>query len=101
MREERKNPAWTFWATAALVTVLAYPLSFGPAVWYMARHDSHPGTAGWFTAVYWPIGWLSAEEYRLVRPAVYWYALLGSPKSAEIFLPDGPSGETGMSIEAE
>jgi hypothetical protein len=30
---DRKIPGAAFWATVALVVVLGYPLSFGPACW--------------------------------------------------------------------
>ena len=39
---DRKKPGVTFWASAALVLVLAYPLSFGPATW-LVRHSTLPG----------------------------------------------------------
>ena len=38
---DRKKPGVAFWATVALVVVLAYPLSFGPCAWIVdAAHMS-------------------------------------------------------------
>ena len=51
----RKKPGVAFWATVVVVVMLvAYPLSFGPACWYVARtgiHKPHP----WFGFIYLPI----------------------------------------------
>jgi hypothetical protein len=34
---DRKKPGMAFWATVAVVAVLAYPLSFGPVCWITSR----------------------------------------------------------------
>jgi hypothetical protein len=45
---ERKKPGVTFWATVVMVvTLVAYPLSFGPACWLcekgvLSRMDDFP-----------------------------------------------------------
>ena len=36
--DQKKQPGVAFWATVVVVVVLvAYPLSFGPACWWMSR----------------------------------------------------------------
>jgi hypothetical protein len=37
MTSDRKKPGVAFWMTVAVVVVLAYPLSFGPACWISSR----------------------------------------------------------------
>ena len=51
----RKKPGVAFWATVAVVVVLvAYPLSFGPAIWTTAHFSiCHP----FVERAYWPILW--------------------------------------------
>jgi hypothetical protein len=83
----RKKPGVAFWATVVVVVMLvAYPLSFGPACWYVARtgiHKPHP----WFGFIYLPIGWCAGHEASFVCPAACWYGKLGAPEGGEVFLP--------------
>jgi hypothetical protein len=76
---DRKKPGVAFWATVALVAVLAaYPLSFGPACWLRTPRDLKVGSF-WYRNVmvapsaYLPIGWLSQRSHR-IRQAFGWYA---------------------------
>jgi hypothetical protein len=66
-----------FWATVLVVVVLvAYPLSFGPAVWLTARANASHAIV---ESVYWPILWLEHEgpdsSYYIIR----WYGSIGTP----------------------
>ncbi len=55
----RKYPSAAFWATVVVVVVLvAYPLSFGPALWLADRFEKRPRP---FAVVYWPIGRMIAR----------------------------------------
>ncbi len=55
MSEERKKPGVAFWATIALaVTLVAYPLSIGPAIW-LRVHVLPKSTWGAMDAFYRPI----------------------------------------------
>jgi hypothetical protein len=74
MSEDRKKPTAGFWTTVALVALLAYPVSYGPACWLDSR--------GWFPAVlhdaaicfYWPIGWLMRHGPQPIAKALWWWA---------------------------
>jgi len=72
---DRKKPSLTFWITVTLVAlVVAYPLSFGPAVWGDARgHVNH-----WFVAqAYWPLLWTAIHGPKPASAALRWWAVLG------------------------
>jgi hypothetical protein len=82
MTSDRNTPTAGFWITVALVAVLAYPLSFGPACWWFTRSSKEvrmPGSGTYRCApkCYWPIGWLAKHYPASFRPIVNWYATVG------------------------
>jgi hypothetical protein len=65
-----KHPSAAFWLAAALVAVLvAYPLSFGPAIWFGGQSLSP-----WVSAAYWPMGRLAVCGPRFIRKPLARYA---------------------------
>lgn len=74
MTEAQKKPGVAFRAIIAVVAgLLAYPLSFGPAVWLTSR--------GYFresmiTSVYMPVLW-SAGQAPPLEDALVWWGSLG------------------------
>jgi radical SAM/Cys-rich protein len=53
MSNEQKRPGVSFWCAITLISVLAYPVSFGPACWIAARVNPKSRL---LSAVYLPIG---------------------------------------------
>ena len=97
----RNKPGVAFRATVVVVVVLvAYPLSFGPACWWLA--SDRP--AGWASSgiatrltggrdryarnIYWPIGWLAKHGPDWCGDAVFWYAT----QNGDIRLPTTSTG---------
>jgi hypothetical protein len=79
----RKQPGTAFWATVAVALALvAYPLSFGPAVWLTARRYFRPSTV---QSVYWPVLWPAAHVPALEK-AVVWWGSLGVPSGKWVYL---------------
>jgi hypothetical protein len=68
----RKKPGVAFWATAVLVVVLLYPISFGPACWLTARGYVRESTVNSF---YWPVLWSAAQATPLENAVVWWGSL--------------------------
>ena len=76
MTSSRKKPGVAFWATAVVVVLLvAYPLSFGPAVWLTARGLFSESTVQSF---YLPILW-SAGQAETLADGLDWWGTLGVP----------------------
>jgi hypothetical protein len=74
---DRKKPGMAFWASVALVVVLAYPLSFGPACW-LYSYGNLPGRT--VARVYRPILLLSQNRSPApVRDFLFWYGDLFQP----------------------
>jgi hypothetical protein len=76
---DRKKPGVAFWATVALVVVLAYPASYGPAEWIFARGllpRSISPALGW---IYFPMLRLRVDGPKAVREAINWYYGAGMP----------------------
>ena len=68
---DRKKPGVAFWATVALVAVLAYPLSLGPACW-LARRKVIPNSV--ITKGYMPVIGIYYYGPKSLSRAVGWYA---------------------------
>jgi|SRR5579872_5655402 len=72
----RKKPSRKFWIVLALVVVVAYPLSYGPALWL----QDMPGWLGYVTGtsnqvIYKPLNWLVGTSETL--SAIFdWYVRL-------------------------
>jgi hypothetical protein len=77
-----RHPSAAFWITVALIAVLVgYPLSFGPACWWLSKPVTLPFVsmkAKRVPAIYSPIGRLArrAGTGRL-QTAINWYATVG------------------------
>ncbi len=95
----RKKPGVAFWATVALVAVLAYPLSFGPACWWLSNSkfdDVELESGGVFRSaavsdllprvprVYWPFGWLALNGPEPLTRSIRWY---GTAYKGSVVLP--------------
>jgi hypothetical protein len=95
MTEPRKKPGVAFWAAVVLtVALVGYPLSAGPACWWIAKEPSvWEGCVGTrpkiAPRIYWPIGWLAEHGPRPVHDAIYWYV---APRNGRVLLPSERSG---------
>jgi hypothetical protein len=80
---DRKKPTTGVWIAVALVMVLlAYPLSFGPAVWLTARRYCRTSTV---ESLYRPVLWSAAQGPSLEN-AVVWWGSPGVPDGALVYL---------------
>jgi hypothetical protein len=78
---DRKKPGVAFWATVAVVAALvAYPLSFGPAIWLTARGYFRESTVQSF---YMPVLW-SAAQAESLENVVTWWGSLGVPDGKSV-----------------
>jgi len=75
MTSDRKKPGIAFWATVALLAVLAYGFSVGPACWVSSRANSGASTV---SLVYRPLMWGMSQNARIAE-AADWYSQLGAP----------------------
>ena len=90
MSLDRKKTGVAFWAIVALVVVVLYVVSFGPAVWLTAHHQNR-FTVPTFEFVYQPILLLCADGPWTIAQAIRWYASFGTDglflvKTADAFL---------------
>jgi hypothetical protein len=98
----RKKPGVAFWATVVVVVVLvllAYPLSFGPACWIVAR----PGTSEQdfgpvLRTIYWPLGRIIYRRTPIASPALVWYVKLGLTEGCFVHVPGNSDGQLPMTI---
>src|SRR5262245_30846512 len=88
---DRTKPGVAFWATVVAVVVLvAYPLSFGPACWIKYDPKRQEVVA---PKVYWPLGWImnttdpSASNRYSVQKVMQWYIGIGVPKRIRVTVP--------------
>jgi hypothetical protein len=90
-----------FWCIVTLVSVLAYPASFGPACWIAARANPE---SRMLSAVYWPMGRVILEESDTISNALRWYGGLGIPAGTEVSLAyegEPVSGHIGINRASE
>lgn len=74
MSGERKQPGRGFWATVALTAVLVvYPLSIGPAYWFLNHYKTPDGLQTAYRLFYWPIIWLHANGPPKIQELLGWY----------------------------
>jgi hypothetical protein len=71
-----------YWVIAGLATLLAYPLSFGPACWVEVRRDGPPAMIP-TSNVYYPIIWLANRSPR-IGGIMSWYANLGASEGSSV-----------------
>ena len=72
---DRKKPGVAFWATVALVVVLLYVASFGPACWITSRNSL---SGDWLFVAYRPLVWTMENGPGLALDALAWYSLVGA-----------------------
>ena len=77
MSSDRKKPGVAFWATVAVVVVLAYPLSFGPACWITSRVNIGVPVVN---CVYLPILWIRDVSPEYIQDGILWYSRIGSAR---------------------
>src|SRR5262245_54850723 len=77
MSDDRK-PGLMFWTTMmALVLLVGYPLSFGPACWITSR--ANVGASA-IPVVYRPLTWaMSPDSHTKMNRVSTWYAKIGAP----------------------
>jgi hypothetical protein len=101
---DRKNPGAAFRATVVVVAVLLYPLSFGPACWWLSK----PVTLEFVSmnarkapAIYSPFGWLAKRlGPGVIHRAINWYATLGVPKGEGVACGIVKYGDPGIVFTA-
>jgi hypothetical protein len=75
---DRKKPGVAFWATVVVVVALAYPLSFGPAVWATREYLV---SIRFFWHPFRPLARLAVEGPTWCsRPPFLYASLVGDPK---------------------
>ena len=92
MTDRKKKPGVEFWATVALVVVLAgYPLSFGPACWWLSEPLEQSNTPllklRCAPSIYWPIQEVATHGPRSLCLAINWYATLGLTNEIAVYVP--------------
>ena len=81
MTTDRKKPGVAFWASVVMTIALLYPISFGPACWWLSKEDHGPAPIVDFRRVpsaYWPIGYAALHGPKFLGTAINWYATLGT-----------------------
>jgi len=87
---QRRRPAVGFWATVAGFVILAYVLSFGPAVWMLDRGVLPASRSSVIGYIYYPMVRGLNDGPRPIRKAISWYAALGArPRDERIYDIDG------------
>ncbi len=68
-----KKPGVAFWATVVVVVgLVAYPLSFGPIIWFDSRGLLPEWTYAIFRVYYAPLDWAAEKSVTVVQ--IYaWY----------------------------
>ena len=86
---DRKKPGVAFWVTVAVVVVLAYPASYGPAVWITVRLDNPEPLVSAFGYFYYPLIRMSHEGPPWLSGPLSWWARLGKgpPAPPPEFIP--------------
>ena len=88
---DRKKPGVAFWATVvAVVVLMLYPLSFGPACWICVRLASCSGCRA-IGRLYKPLLWIGMETTWGLEP-VDWYMSVGVPEDRRPYI----SYDTGI-----
>ncbi len=81
MTPDHKKPTAGFWITVALIAVLVYPISFGPACWITSQNLGGLASPGQSDAppramiVYCPLAKLSTSQSVAGRAARWWMVL--------------------------
>ena len=73
---DRKTPGFGFWVIVAALATVAYPLSFGPACWFVARAELRT-RADLVNLPYRPVVWVYSRSSGPIEAAIHWYATVG------------------------
>jgi hypothetical protein len=88
-----KKPGVVFWATVvAVVALVAYVGSLGPACWFGRRS----GNVVPVSRFYFPVGWIAHSAWIPVGLAVRWYTRAGLPRDVRVALPTSPVKNGGI-----
>jgi hypothetical protein len=101
MTPDRKKPGVAFWATVvAVVVLIGYPLSIGPACWWFPGPTPPYGdtTSHFAHRMYWPAGWLAVHAPRSVGDAIFFYVGLGT--THEVLIPTKRDADVWYSTTA-
>ncbi len=85
MTSDRKKPAAGFWITVALVAVLVYVVSFGPACWIASR--TRTDDAKLFAIAYKPMWWAMYRRVPVIHEILWFYAACGMRAGDSLQLP--------------
>lgn len=95
VRIVNRRERWAKRTGAILVAFLVlYPLSFGPACWWLSNPRTHHGKGRtWIEYevpyAYWPVGWIACNGPESLEHQIVWYSkLLAGDR--ELALPIGP-----------
>jgi len=82
---DRKKPTAGFWITLALVAVLVYPASFGPACWVCSRVPQSSASWEMTDFLYSPIlrAWWHGDQ-AAIGNVISWYANLGANRNLTV-----------------
>ena len=87
-----RKPTAGFWITVALVAVLVgYPLSFGPACWWLSSPTPVTFNPHRAMIVYWPLG-AAARWNGPIGSALQWWMRFGTPDGHVALVPTNPNG---------
>lgn len=84
MVEQRRKPGWAFWLTVAVVGLVLYVASFGPACWLAVRTET--ADSDMFIAAYQPMWLAIGYDTPLISPALVAYAAAGLPKGVPLYV---------------
>ena len=71
---DRTKPCAAYWTTVALVAIVLYVVSFGPAHWLSMRRIINREVV---SIAYQPVVWVASKNAH-VESAILWYASLGT-----------------------
>lgn len=74
--DDRKKPGVALWATVALVVVLLYVASIGPATWLEGRYGSGDSD-DILSIAYRPVIWTAYRCPEFLQNALTWYLSIG------------------------
>jgi hypothetical protein len=88
VRVINRRERWARMAALFLVTLLVYPLSFGPVCWLTTNDQSNAFGVVFRRApnFYMPLGWFVNNGPRAVYSMAEWYAVIGIRDDIEAFL---------------
>ena len=71
------KPGWVYWGVVALLVIMLYGLSLGPAYWLAYRMNAAPYVWATLETVYSPIDLATEYTPQSVNQAIDWYVSAG------------------------